>query len=86
MKIIQSKPAPIKMTLESWSRPHNISSKGQTQAIFTSALAVTYIGLDVRNFVGTARRTGFTGDIGIKLLLFLFLLLLLLLLLLNFIF
>jgi hypothetical protein len=52
------------MTLEHWSRPHNISSSGQTQAIFTAALAVTYIGLDVRNFVGTARRAGYTGDIG----------------------
>ena len=49
----------IPVIYESWSTPHVPSS----QAIFACALSTTYIGKDAIFFAGTARKTGFAGDI-----------------------
>jgi hypothetical protein len=46
---------------EPWSTPHGTESG--LQAVFTVAMSETYMRRDARNFVGTLRRTGYTGDI-----------------------
>lgn len=49
----------VNAKFESWSMPQQYSE----QAIFAVAMATTYIPRDAMIFAGTARRTGFEGDI-----------------------
>jgi hypothetical protein len=51
--------AKIPLVFESWSKMHVPSD----QAIFSCAFATTYMARDATFFAGTARKSGFTGDI-----------------------
>jgi hypothetical protein len=50
---------PTPMHFQTWSTPH----KPSAQAIFSCALSTSYMDKDAVFFAGTARRSGFTGDI-----------------------
>ena len=54
-----NKQGKAKMALEKWSKNHVPSD----QAIFSCAFSTTYMAKDAIFFAGTARKTGFTGDI-----------------------
>jgi len=61
-KLIQtlSREAPyIPLVFQKWSTPHVPSS----EAIFACAFSTSYMAKDATFFAGTARKTGFTGDI-----------------------
>jgi hypothetical protein len=51
--------AKIPLVFESWSKMHVPCE----QAIFSCAFASTYMARDATFFAGTARKSGFTGDI-----------------------
>jgi hypothetical protein len=54
-----SRPSKIPLLFEKWSHPHTPS----VQAVFACALSTTYIAKDAVLFAGTARKSGYAGDI-----------------------
>lgn len=58
-------PIPNKLVYMPWSTPHNFSSP---EVILSSAMSSTYLPNDAIHFAGTARKSGFKGDIVVAIL------------------
>lgn len=58
-RVTRTADAGISLAFEQWSTPMRVTER----AIFSCALSASYMPKDARQFVGTARKAGFAGDI-----------------------